>query len=355
MCGAEDWRRRHSDMYGQDVVEPLDESHRVKVETEETANLTRNMPPAQPSTYLVNQDRLELAPNCTFWTTNKLHVTQVCASQTQKEQALVTLFTTMHDSTRNHYLYKNVIHLHSALKPKVQPMLFVSSPVVEKNLVRDACAEGWHVLIAPSCNKHQLPVLRDMFLAAQKVQRSHFYAYANGDIVFEDSLIKTLEYLLSKTPHFSQALFVGSRTNVKVRVRHVFRVKEEESRRIRSRERRSLPWVLKNSFCQIERGAITCFPYDVPSACRLPPHQVPLWKERHVIETLFSRVWHIGHDVIRVLSHHLRSCWVSHRAHEGGAGRERAKGARAPWTSHSQLPFALLVVTRLCLCFYFRV
>ena len=95
-------------------------------------------------------------------------------------------------------------------------MLFVSSPKIEEHLVKSACALGWYVLTAPTCDRNKLPVLKNMFLAAQQVQKSTFYGYANGDIIFDESLVKTLSHIETIKQYFEQALFVGSRTNVKV-------------------------------------------------------------------------------------------------------------------------------------------
>ena len=217
MCGPEDWKRRKIDMYGIDVEEPFNIDPQNSNEEEESylANLTRKIPPVTQSKYIVNQDHLELVNNCTFWNVTDFKVTQIC-SPVKRDDVLVTMFTTMHDSRKNHYLYENVLYLHSWLQPRVQPMLFVSSPKEEEELVKDACTMGWHVLTAPTCDRNKLPVLKNMFLAAQKVQKSTFYCYANGDIIFDESLIKTLTYIESIKKHFKQALFVGSRTNVKV-------------------------------------------------------------------------------------------------------------------------------------------
>ena len=218
MCGPEDWKRRKEDMYGVDIEEPFNPNPHSSQDEEEAylANLTRKIPTVEPSGYLVDQNHLQLARNCSYWNITELNITTICSPAIPRDNVLVTLFTTMHDSLKNHYLYENVIHLHSLLQPKVQPMLFVSSPVVEKNLVKDACAIGWHVLTAPTCDRNKLPVLRDMFLAAQQVQKSTFYGYANGDIIFDESLIRTLEHIDIVKQYIKQALFVGTRTNVKV-------------------------------------------------------------------------------------------------------------------------------------------
>ena len=217
MCGPDDWKRRKEDMYGTDIEEPFSINPHNSEEEEETflANLTRKIPPVEPSQYFVNEDHLELVPNCTYWNVTDFKVTKIC-SPVEKDNVLVTLFTTMHDSTKNHYLYENVIYLHSWLQPRVQPMLFVSSPKIEEHLVKSACALGWYVLTAPTCDRNKLPVLKNMFLAAQQVQKSTFYGYANGDIIFDESLVKTLSHIETIKQYFEQALFVGSRTNVKV-------------------------------------------------------------------------------------------------------------------------------------------
>ena len=217
MCGPDDWKRRKEDMYGTDIEEPFNINPRNSEEEEEAflANLTRKIPPVEPSQYFVDQDHLELVQNCTYWNVTDFKVTKIC-SPIERDNVLVTLFTTMHDSMKNHYLYENVIYLHSWLQPKVQPMLFVSSPNIEQRLVKSACALGWHVLTAPTCDRNKLPVLKNMFLAAQQVQKSTFYGYANGDIIFDESLVKTLSHIETIKQYFEQALFVGSRTNVKV-------------------------------------------------------------------------------------------------------------------------------------------
>ena len=183
------------------------------------SNLTRKIPPGEPSVWLVNPDKLESLHNCSHINATTLDwtINQICAPKKEsRDNVLVTMFTTMHDSLKNHYLYENVIYLHSFLRPRMQPMLFVSSPAVERNLVKDACERGWYVMTAPVCDKNKLPVLSYMFRAAQSVQESTFYGYANGDIVFDESLIKTLDHIKTMLKHFKQTLFVGRRTNIKV-------------------------------------------------------------------------------------------------------------------------------------------
>ena len=72
---------------------------------------------------------------------------------------------------------------------------------------------GWTVLPvireAAAC-----PVLPDMFLTAQQKFRSTYYGYANGDLLFSDGLVKTLEKIYCEFENDKQILIVGRRTNV---------------------------------------------------------------------------------------------------------------------------------------------
>ncbi len=220
MCGVEDWNKRHKKLQGIETLQifrTIKEEEARKAEMAESlTKLARKVLPPEQVTYFVPVHQLESVRNCTNLNTTDIPIVKICSPASQNK-VLVTLFTTMHDSAKNHYIYKNVIHLHSLLKPRLQPMLFVSSPVVEKQLVKLACSLGWHVLTAPTCDRNKLPVLKDMFLAAEIVQESNFYGYANGDIVFDESLIETLVFMDSIKQHFKEALFVGSRTNIQVK------------------------------------------------------------------------------------------------------------------------------------------
>ena len=61
-----------------------------------------------------------------------------------------------------------------------------------------------------------LPVLKHMFLVAQEIQQSIYYGFANGDILFDDSIVSTLEALQPVMDYFPRHLFVGKKVNLKV-------------------------------------------------------------------------------------------------------------------------------------------
>ena len=62
-----------------------------------------------------------------------------------------------------------------------------------------------------------LPILKYMFLAAQEIQKSVFYGYANGEVLFDDSIISTLEALHPAMDYFPRHLIVGKKFNLQVR------------------------------------------------------------------------------------------------------------------------------------------
>ena len=61
-----------------------------------------------------------------------------------------------------------------------------------------------------------LPVLKYMFLASQEIQKSIYYGYANGEVLFDKSIISTLESLHPAMDYFPRHLIVGKKTNLKV-------------------------------------------------------------------------------------------------------------------------------------------
>ena len=72
---------------------------------------------------------------------------------------------------------------------------------------------GWTVL--PVIREAaECPVLPDMFLEAQSKFKSTFYGYANGDLLFTDGLMNTLQKIFCAFQENKKILIVGKRTNV---------------------------------------------------------------------------------------------------------------------------------------------
>ena len=67
------------------------------------------------------------------------------------------------------------------------------------------------------CDNNKLPVLKAMFKVSQTVvPDALFYGYANGDILFDESLLQTLEVLGTFSVVLPKMMVIGRRTDIKV-------------------------------------------------------------------------------------------------------------------------------------------
>ena len=57
-----------------------------------------------------------------------------------------------------------------------------------------------------------------MFPVAQEIQQSVYYGYSNGETLFDESIIGTLEALHPIMDYFPRHLIVGKKINLKVNV-----------------------------------------------------------------------------------------------------------------------------------------
>ncbi len=124
---------------------------------------------------------------------------------------LLTLFTTMLD--HNKKLLVNVITIRnwSLFSPVVKSVLYLDD--MNSSLAVLAKAYGWDVSSVPKNNEYGTPVMKDMFIYTMLHYNSCFYAYANGDILFDSTLYKTLHGLLYGN-FKSSTLMVGPRQNL---------------------------------------------------------------------------------------------------------------------------------------------
>ncbi len=130
------------------------------------------------------------------------------------DKPILTLFTTFKSNPPKEHVYKNTIRNWEHFRSWVQPILFYSPG--DTNLLEYALKHGWDTIEVPKLSKAKVPVLRHMFLTARKKYKTAFYCYTNGDILFDDGLIKTLQALQPHTDKMKQVLIVGRRTNFKL-------------------------------------------------------------------------------------------------------------------------------------------
>ena len=126
---------------------------------------------------------------------------------------LLTIFTTFVDNPDKFYIHRNVILNWANFGPKVQPLLFANLSGGSQLLVLAKHA-GWWVHPIQESNSYGTPFLKVMYRVARQLTNSTFYGFCNGDILFDDGLVRTLEgvstYLQNST------LVIGKRRNVNV-------------------------------------------------------------------------------------------------------------------------------------------
>ena len=131
------------------------------------------------------------------------------------EFPIVTVFTSWVTKPEKYTCHNNTLYNWNSMKPYVQPILFTN----EERLRKEAKMKGWTVMpVHATGTKQKVPILKIMFEVAMEISSSTFYAYANGDILFTDTLIHTLLSLansdIMKDDREQPILIVGRRTNV---------------------------------------------------------------------------------------------------------------------------------------------
>ena len=131
---------------------------------------------------------------------------RACSIPTSK--SLLTIFTTWMYDKEKISLNNRTLQNWKSL-PSVNVIVFSNCSKVQQISKR----AGWTVLPviqeAADC-----PVLPSMFLEAQHKFDSTFYGYANGDLLFSDGLVKTLQKIRCEFRDKKKLLIVGKRTNV---------------------------------------------------------------------------------------------------------------------------------------------
>ncbi|KAL3860512.1 hypothetical protein ACJMK2_010631 [Sinanodonta woodiana] len=105
---------------------------------------------------------------------------------------LLVLFTSWTDNEEK-YLVHNLTTLNwLSLRPFVMPIIFTNQKVLAKMCE----GAGFVVLPLRVTAADGVPVLKYMYIDAMRKFKSNFYAYANSDILFTDTLVDTLIEIL---------------------------------------------------------------------------------------------------------------------------------------------------------------
>lgn len=128
-----------------------------------------------------------------------------------KHVNLFTIFTTWNPESDKYLCRNNTIRNWNSLGPDVVRVLFTNDSFLSKQIEM----LGWKSLPIRKTGTTGVPVLRTMYEDVMRVEESYFYGYANGDILFTDDIIKTLQAILKTTiSQYNDIFIMGQRTDV---------------------------------------------------------------------------------------------------------------------------------------------
>ncbi|ELU17422.1 hypothetical protein CAPTEDRAFT_207090, partial [Capitella teleta] len=123
-----------------------------------------------------------------------------------REKPVITLFTTFASDALREPVTRLVIHNWATLRPAVQPVLFTTTG--SGWAVEEALRHGWVVKRVPAVNARGTPFIKAMFESAYNLIDSHFYCFANGDLLFSESLVENIRAVtafMNSNPNVSDA------------------------------------------------------------------------------------------------------------------------------------------------------
>lgn len=131
---------------------------------------------------------------------------------------LLILFTTYKEiKTIPHHQFAREVALANwpSFKPYIQPVVFLN--FTNSSIAKRARLAGWDVLPLTRVNDAGTPFLKDMYRTVFDKYQSMLYGFANGDILFDKGIIKTLRGIQQKMQTLdNNVLLTGRRTNVLV-------------------------------------------------------------------------------------------------------------------------------------------
>ena len=137
---------------------------------------------------------------------------------TENIPPLLTVFTTFKETpehVHHEFAHRLAISNWASFAPLFRVVLF--SENLNSRLSKLALQSGWDLVPLNRINPTGAPYLKDMYKEIFQRYNSTFYGYANGDLLFDDSLVGTLQEVERNLERFkSNILVVGIRTNVEV-------------------------------------------------------------------------------------------------------------------------------------------
>lgn len=168
--------------------------------------------PKDPDFAVYNITNKKNQPTVTNSSTDK---PMVMNSFRRNNSSLLTIFTTFKNSPERLKIQLNTVKNWAQYLPLVQPVLF--STFDNKRFFKNISDFGWIIIEKTRTNSFSTPYLKDMYSKAIQINNgnSFFYGFSNGDILFDDGVIKTLNCIKKHFPD-TVSLVVGQRSNFKV-------------------------------------------------------------------------------------------------------------------------------------------
>jgi hypothetical protein len=132
-------------------------------------------------------------------------------------ESLVTMFTTVKDRACRREIHNRTLRNWAALRPYLSPVLFVPKHEVNSSpWLPLAASRGWSVYPDTQLRK-KIPLLVPMFKTIINETSTPFIGYANADILFDPSLLRTLKRLTEVIDvNNTTILIVGRRRNANI-------------------------------------------------------------------------------------------------------------------------------------------
>ena len=100
------------------------------------------------------------------------------ATTDKSEMAILPMFTTLLNSQERNIFYENTIRNWHLLSLDAIPLSFTEvDPSDPMGMAHFAVKHGWHVFPVPKTSPKGIPILRHMYLEAQKKSNTTFYCY----------------------------------------------------------------------------------------------------------------------------------------------------------------------------------
>ena len=130
------------------------------------------------------------------------------------KKPVLVLFTSFDYEDEKNITLTNSLKNWVSFLPVIKPVLFINRYFTE--VANYASSLGWTVVTEYN-TRSRVPLIKDMFFRAQQISNASFYGFSNADILYDDSLLKTLHALEPCAEALHRFLVVGRRTNVDVR------------------------------------------------------------------------------------------------------------------------------------------